>query len=240
MRQNSVHCNKTWHLQHLNCLLVRKWEIWTEFLFLVIMLFRKTANWISNRIVIVKGIYLRGRDTATSRDLSNMLLELYFPFSLIGFTEIKQKIGEFLISNTDLHGYQFLSQPSLSNAGGVAFYINNNLNFSTRPEFTTTTDDFEALWSDEVHHNFHSNLVCGIIHRHPNGDLERFIEYLSSTTDRINQENKTCIIMGDLNIDLLKLESYSATDSFLNTLGSYFFQPYINLLTAFSLYPAKV
>ena len=55
-----------------------------------------------------------------------MLSELYFSFSLIGLNEIKQKIGESPISNTDLHGYQFLSQPSLSNA----FYINNNLNFS--------------------------------------------------------------------------------------------------------------
>ena len=61
-----------------------------------------------------------------------MLSELYFPFSLIGLNEIKQKIGESPMSNTDLYGYQFLSQPSLSNAGGVAFYINNNLNFSIR------------------------------------------------------------------------------------------------------------
>ena len=57
-----------------------------------------------------------------------MVSELYFPFSLIGLTEIKQKIDQPPISNTDLCGYQFLSQPNLSNAGGVAFYINNNLN----------------------------------------------------------------------------------------------------------------
>ena len=139
--------------------------------------------------------------SANFHKLSNMLSELYFPFSLIGLTEIKQKIGESPISNTDLYGYQFLSQPSLSNAGGVAFYINNNLNFSIRPEFTTTTDDFEALWI-EVHNNCHSNLLCGIIYRHPNGDLGRFIHYLNSTVDRINQENKTCIIMGDFNIEL--------------------------------------
>ena len=153
-----------------------------------------------------------------------MLSELYFPFSLIGLTEIKQKIDQPPISNTDLCGYQFLSQPSLSNAGGVAFYINNNLNFNIRPEFTTTADDFEAIWI-EVHNNSHSNLLCGIIYRHPNGDLERFIEYVSSTADRINRENKTCVIMGDFNIDLLKFESHSATDGFLNTLGSNFFSP---------------
>ena len=68
-----------------------------------------------------------------------MLSKLYFLFSLIGLTEIKQKIGQSPISNTDLYGYQFLSQPSLSNAEGVAFYIKNNLNFNVRPEFTTTT-----------------------------------------------------------------------------------------------------
>ena len=158
--------------------------------------------------------------------LSNMLSELYFPLSLIGLSEIKQKIDQTPISNSDLCGYQYLSQPSLSNAGGVAFYIKNNLNFNIRPEFTITADDFEALWI-QVHNNCHSSLLCGIIYRHPNGDLERFIEYVSSTADRINQENKTCIIMGDFNIDLLKFKSHSATDGFLNTLGSNFFQPYI-------------
>ena len=50
---------------------------------------------------------------------------------------------------------------------------------------------------------------------------------MSSTADRINQENKTCIIIGDFNIDLLKFELHSATDGFLSTLGSNFFQPYI-------------
>ena len=33
--------------------------------------------------------------------------------------------------------------------------------------------------------------------------------------------------MGDFNIDLLKFDSRSATDGFLNTLGSNFFPPHI-------------
>ena len=37
---------------------------------------------------------------------SNMLSELYFPFLLIGLTEIKQKIDQTPISSTDLCGYQ--------------------------------------------------------------------------------------------------------------------------------------
>ena len=101
-----------------------------------------------------------------------------------------------------LNGFQFLSQPSLSNAGGAALYINNNFNFSIRPEFTTTTDNFKALCI-EVHYNCHSNVLCGILYRYPNGDLGQFIDYLSCAIDKINQEN-ICIIMGDFNIDLPK------------------------------------
>ena len=119
--------------------------------------------------------------------LSDMLSDLYFPFSLIGLNETKLKSGQPPILNTDLYGYQFLSQASLSNAGGVAFYKNNNSNFAIRSEFTTATDDFEALWI-EVHNGCHSNLLCGILYRHPNGNLERFIEYLNSTVERINRE----------------------------------------------------
>ena len=49
-----------------------------------------------------------------------MLSDLYFPFSPIGLTETKLKSGQPPILNIDLYGYQFLSQASISNAGGVA------------------------------------------------------------------------------------------------------------------------
>ena len=43
-------------------------------------------------------------------------------------------------------GYHFTFQPSLSNAGGVGFYIKQELSFTNRPELTVSTNDFEALW----------------------------------------------------------------------------------------------
>jgi hypothetical protein len=32
--------------------------------------------------------------------------------------------------------------------------------------------------------------------------------------------------MGDFNVDLLKVDSHQNSDKFLNTMGSYFFQPH--------------
>ena len=57
-----------------------------------------------------------------------MLTELYFPFSVIGLSETKIKFGEQPLTNIDLPGYTFVSQNTLSNAGGVGFYVRNDYN----------------------------------------------------------------------------------------------------------------
>ena len=45
--------------------------------------------------------------------------------------------------------------------------------------------------------------------------------------DKIHCEQKYCVLLGDFNLDLLKFESHLSTENFLNTLGSYCFQPQI-------------
>ncbi len=52
-----------------------------------------------------------------------MLAEINFTFSLIGLVETKFKMDIDHVINVDMTGYDLISQPSLSNAGGVAFYI---------------------------------------------------------------------------------------------------------------------
>ena len=70
-------------------------------------------------------------------------------------------------------------------------------------------------------------MLCGVIYRHPSSGLEDFMNYLNTVIGKINRENKYCAIMGDSNIDLLKSESQTSTDDFLNNLVTSFFQPYI-------------
>jgi hypothetical protein len=95
-----------------------------------------------------------------------------------------------------------------------------------REELTTATEDFEALWV-EICADGQQNLICGVIYRHPNSNLNNFLDYINSTTDKINRENKLCLLLGDFNIDLLKIETHVDTDNFLNILGSSFFLPQI-------------
>jgi len=42
--------------------------------------------------------------------------------------------------------------------------------------FYKITADYEALWI-KIHNTQSLNILCGIIYRHPNGNLESFFEY---------------------------------------------------------------
>ena len=128
--------------------------------------------------------------SANYDNLNHMLSELDHSFSLIGLTEIKSRVDRDIIANIDMPGYDFVSIPSQSNAGGVAFYIKNNLEYSMRPEFTINTPDFEALWL-EMYVIGQPNLFCGIIYRHPESNLEHFMDYINSTIESIHQKRNS-------------------------------------------------
>ena len=53
------------------------------------------------------------------------------------------------------------------------------------------------------------------------------MNYVNSTIEKIHHENKQCLIMGDFNIDLLRIDDHSDSENFINTLGSFCFQPQI-------------
>ena len=98
--------------------------------------------------------------------------------------------------------------------------------FLCQQEFTTTHVDFQALWI-EIRCDGQQNVICGVLYRHPNGSFKTFMDYVNSTVEKIHQENKLCLIMGDFNVDLLRIDSHPGSENFINTLGSFFFQPHI-------------
>ena len=155
-----------------------------------------------------------------------MLSDMNYSFSVIGLSETKIIVGMDSYLNTNLPGYCFLSQPSMSNAGGVGLYIKDNLSYIKRDDFCTTIPEFESIWIEiEVPHQH--NIVCGLIYRHPDQSIAKTADFLYKVTEKINNEGKFCFLMGDFNINLLNYDSHSETEDFVNTLGSYSFHPQI-------------
>ena len=155
-----------------------------------------------------------------------MLSELYFPLSIVGLIETKLKIDQEEILNINTPGYNFLSQPSLSNAGGVEVFVKNGISYSCREDLSSVKEAYESLWI-EIQNDAEHNNICGIIYRHPHGNLDSFMTHINTVIEKIHHESKYCVILGDFNLDLLKFESHPGTNEFLNTLISSYFQPQI-------------
>ena len=66
-----------------------------------------------------------------------------------------------------------------------------------------------------------SNIILGIIYRHSTMDLNQFNnKYVNKLLENnISMDNKT-FLLGDFNIDLLKYESHTPTNEFLDSLTS--------------------
>ena len=66
--------------------------------------------------------------------------------SIISLSETKIKYGNDPIINLDFLGYNFISQASLSDAGGVGFYVNNVLVYSKRDDLSHSENEHESLY----------------------------------------------------------------------------------------------
>ena len=155
-----------------------------------------------------------------------MLHDLNYTFSIIGLSETWISATHNQSMNIDLPGYSFVSQPTTQRAGGVGLYINNDLLFNVRHDLSSSSAESEILWV-EIESQLNKNVLCGIVYRHPNSNLESFLNKIYSIIEKVHQEKKLCILSGDFNINLLNCEKHPPTEDFINSLNSYFLEPHI-------------
>ena len=132
-------------------------------------------------------IHLNIRSLAANFDhLTTLLSSLNHNFHIIGLSETKILKNKDPIINETIPGYSFFSQPTLHNAGGVGFYIREEIEFHFRDDLNAMTDDFECLWIEIRSKS--RNTVCAIVYRHPNSNFENFKVYFTSAIDKISKE----------------------------------------------------
>ena len=78
---------------------------------------------------------------------------------------------------------------------------------------------YQALWI-ELHLPNNKKSVCGVTYRQHNNANE-FLEYLTDFLERQCRQNQNIYLMGDFNIDLLKYETCSYTQTLLQTMQSF-------------------
>ena len=76
------------------------------------------------------------------------------------------------------------------------------------------------------------NEIYACIYRHPTMEIEDFNEkYFERFLEKLSKENKISYLLGDFNVDLLKIETDENTQKFYNILTSHLFIPHITIPT---------
>ena len=163
-------------------------------------------------------------------ELENTLALLNYKFDVIGITETKLKKQLKPKIDISLSGYKCYRVDTEAEKGGTLIYVSNNINSKERPDLESLLYKSEVLESTFIEINNHrkKNILIGCIYRHPSMDLGVFNEeYLTPFMETFNKEDKKKYLLGDFNVDLLKIDEDSKSSKYFDTMTSNLFVPHI-------------
>ena len=142
---------------------------------------------------------------------------------IIGVTETRTKDDSYLIN---LEGYAAEFCYSPTEAGGVGIYIRKTIQYNVRDDLNLEVENCEDKWVEIVvdnskkRHKGTKSIVIGVVYRHPVSNYKYFQEKLSNTIYDLNQNNTQFMILGDMNINLMKYNLATPITNYLNDIQS--------------------
>ena len=161
-------------------------------------------------------------------DLQHLLSSTKKVFDIIAVSEtiITKQVS--LLNNLNLNHYSFEFTPTETSAGGTRLYIANHLSYKCRNDLNIyKKNELESTFI-EIFNPKKSNIIVGVIYRHPSMDLADFnSNYLNKLLENISKEQKSVFLLGDFNVNLLNYNEHNQTNEFLDSLASNSFIPLI-------------
>ena len=132
-----------------------------------------------------------------------------FNFRITGLCEHKIRSNSF-INNISLPGYTFGCDETKSTHDGTSFYINDKFSYVKRNDLNISLDNNLESTFIEVNLPIKRNFIRGCIYKHPNMPIVDFnSKYLTPLLEKLNREEKFCFLIGEFNINLMKINSES-------------------------------
>ena len=114
---------------------------------------------------------------------------------------------------------------------GVGMFAKDTLNYNIREDISVFIPHICETLFIEIINDSGRNIVVGVIYRsntEPLADIDIYSSNMEHIMDTIQRENKQCMIMGDMNIDLLKFETHLRTNEYLDSIFANGFLPLIS------------
>ena len=137
-----------------------------------------------------------------------------------------------------LPNYYFEHTPARTSLhGGAALYINKKYSYTITDNFSTS-ETFDGILAEISGHNLLKPVTIMNIYKPPgsytNVNIEAFITEISPTLNKLSKTKSESIVLGDFNIDLLKISERVVYQQYLDTFFSSGFVPRITLPTRLS------
>jgi hypothetical protein len=168
-----------------------------------------------------------------NRGLVSFLAEIDRKFDVIVVSEPWSINLNFYANLFGINSYEFYYDlPNNSKVGGVAVYVKKSLQCKLRKDlFIKFNPEYkcENLWFEICKCN--KNFLIAAIYRHPNQNCKKFFELLEPNLNMISNSKTTCLVLGDINLDLVKYNVDSVTKLYIDNLVGYNFLPLLTLPT---------
>ena len=167
-----------------------------------------------------------------------------FSFDIIGLTEVF-KIPDCMSFNiTGYHCLQFQTRSDTDDGrGGVGLFINSKFTYVKRDDLSVFIPHVIESVFFEIQINERKTIIVGVGYRpntQPCADIDIFMQKIIEIQSIIKEENKTAYLMGDFNIDLLKVNLHAKTNEFVNDVISQGFLPKITRPTRITPHSATL
>ena len=159
-------------------------------------------------------------------ELKSLLTLLDHPFDAICITETRLYESSHLV-NIQIPGYDFLHTPTTTQCGGAGIYVKSVYQSVPISNLSVSHENICETIFTEIKNNSKKNLIIGCIYRHHTPIPLFCTTYLDKTLNQITKSKKTCALLGDFNIDLIKYGTHPDVTSFYDQISSHSFRPLV-------------
>ena len=150
---------------------------------------------------------------------------------IIGISESRLQKRKQHITSISLPNFVYEHTPTESIKGGTLLCLDKNLKYKLRKDLNIYQKGMIESTFVEIINKNEKNMVAGCIYKHPKQTIPDFLDnHLLPLLEKLSNEKKQILIMGDCNINLLNYDDKN-TANFPDTMFSYSYLPFINTPT---------
>ena len=167
-------------------------------------------------------LYVNIRSIVCNYDiLTRFIKQLKDKPDIIALSETKITTQVNQNANVEMPGYVFKYTKSSTMAGGVGFYISDQLDFDIRGDLGINKPEChcETLFI-QLESKQKCKQIFGIFYRHPRYDYQKFAQEYEKLLLKLTNEKCNFLITGDFNIDFLRIGKKPAVEKFADMVYS--------------------